>query len=189
MRVAKRRPSFVAKTMSKILISLITAFGLLHLLASPASADVFVAGSSAELKINSISSNDARVLTLRKYLVGHKSPLAEYAEEFVAASDKYGLDWRLVPAISGVESTFGKRIPKGSYNAYGWANGEYKFKSWEDSIEVVSQTLRTKYIDRGAPSINKIARRYAPPSTTWARNVRFFMYKIDAFPVTFDFEG
>jgi hypothetical protein len=115
--------------------------------------------------------------------------LAEYAEELVAASDKYGLDWRLVPAISGVESTFGKHIPKGSYNAYGWANGDYRFKSWEDSIEIVSQTLRTKYIDRGAPSINKIARRYAPPSTTWARNVKFFMYKIEAFPVAFDFEG
>ena len=189
MRVAKRRPSFVAKAMKKFILSFAIFLGLLLWLASPASADFYVAGSSAELKTTPASSNDPRVETLRKYLLGHKSPLADYAQDFVAASDKYGLDWRLVPAISGVESTFGKRIPKGSYNAYGWANGNYKFKSWEDSIEIVSKTLRTKYIDKGAPSINKIARRYAPPSSTWARNVKFFMYKIETFPVAFDFEG
>lgn len=189
MRVAKRRPSFVANTMKKFSVSLVTAFGILLLLASPASAEDYIAGSSAALKNDSSVYNDTRVETLRKFLNSHKSPLADYAKELVITSDKYGLDWRLVPAISGVESTFGKRIPQGSYNAYGWANGEYRFKSWEDSIEIVSKTLRTKYIDRGAPSINKIARRYAPPSSTWARNVKFFMYKIDAFPVAFDFEG
>jgi len=159
------------------------------MLASPASADISVAESSAQLKSITLRQNDPRIATLEKYLNSHNSPLASYAEEFVTYSDKYGLDWRLVPAISGVESTFGKRIPKNSYNAYGWANGNYKFDSWEDSIEVVSKTLRTKYIDRGAPSINKIARRYAPPSSTWAWKVKFFMTKIEPLPIYFDLEG
>jgi len=129
---------------------------------------------------------DYRVENLRKFLTKYNSPLAGYAQEFVIYADIYGLDYRIVPSITGVESTFGKRIPRNSYNAYGWANGEYRFSSWENSIEHVSMTLRTKYIDKGAPTVTKIARRYAPPSSTWAGKVKFFMTKIDPFPVSYD---
>jgi hypothetical protein len=152
--------------------------------AADVSAEVSVAGGSATLKKSQVKS-DYRIEILRAYLTKHNSPLAEYADELVESADKYNIDWRLVPAISGVESTFGKRIPYNSFNAYGWANGAYNFKSWEDSIEIVSKTLREKYIDKGAPSISKIARRYAPPSSTWARNVKFFMRKIDSLPLAY----
>lgn len=146
-----------------------------------------VAGSSAAIYSNiNGSAFDYRVRNLRKFLLKHNSPLASYAEEFVIYADEYGLDYRLVPAITGVESTFGKHIPQGSYNAYGWANGDYKFASWEDSIKHVSKTLKSKYIDRGVDSIYEIARVYAPPSTTWGRNVSFFVKKIDTLPVDFD---
>ena len=129
---------------------------------------------------------DYRVAVLKNFLAEHNSPLTDYAGEFVASADKYGLDWRLVPAITGVESTFGKRIPENSFNAYGWANGDYQFDSWENSIDTVSMTLKTKYIDKGAPTIAKIGRRYAPPSETWAGKVKYFVAKIDKLPVTFD---
>lgn len=129
---------------------------------------------------------DYRVYTLRKFLNKNNSPLTPYSLEFIKLADYYGLDWRMVPAISGVESTFGKRIPQGSFNAYGWANGKYAFKSWPESIDVVSKTLKTKYIDKGAVSINRIARIYAPPSTTWGRNVKFFVAKISPLPLSFD---
>jgi hypothetical protein len=129
------------------------------------------------------AASDERVRKLRAYFEKHKSPLAPYAYDFVYYADMYGLDWKLVPAISGVESTFGKHMPKNSYNAYGWANGEYRFTSWPNSIEHVSRTLREKYYDKGADTIPKIARRYAPPSTTWGGNVQFFMTKIETFEV------
>ncbi|MBI2065979.1 glucosaminidase domain-containing protein [Candidatus Woesebacteria bacterium] len=165
--------------------SILTISVLVFILsAGSVSAEVPVADASATLKRSQISS-DYRIEILRAYLTKHNSPLAEYADEFVLTADKYNIDWRLVPAISGVESTFGKRIPANSYNAYGWANGEYRFKSWEDSIEIVTKTLREKYIDRGAPSIAKIARRYAPPSSTWAGKVKFFMRKIDSLPLAY----
>lgn len=144
---------------------------------------------SASASFNKEAVNDGfdyRAENLRVYLQTMNSPLVEYAEEFVKYADTYGLDYRLVAAITGVESTFGKRIPKNSYNAYGWANGDYRFESWEDSIGHVSMTLRTKYIDRGAPTIVKIARRYAPPSKTWAGKVKYFMGKIDELPLTYD---
>ena len=185
--VAERRPSFF-QNMRKILTVFIIAIVCYLFSARVVSAEVSVVGGSATLKKSQVS-NDYRARVLKAYLSKHNSPLADYAGYFVETADKYNIDWRLVPAISGVESTFGKRIPYNSFNAYGWANGAYKFKSWEDSIEIVSKALREKYIDKGAPSIDKIARRYAPPSSTWAGKVKFFMKKIEPFPVTFTLEG
>ncbi len=129
---------------------------------------------------------DYRVLRLKTFLESYDSPLSVSAADFVAYADFYNLDYRLVPAITGVESTFGKRIPLDSYNAYGWANGNYKFESWQDSIATVSSTLKTKYLDRGISTVNKIGRVYAPPSSTWAGKVKYFMYQIDPIPVSYD---
>lgn len=175
--------------MRKVLI--IGLFLVLFILAADeTSAEVYVAESSAQLKTNEVENTaDYRVAILRGFLAEYNSPLADYAPVFVETADKYNLDWRFVPAITGVESTFGKRIPTNSYNAYGWANGAYYFDSWEGSIEIVSKTLREKYYDRGATSITKIARRYAPPSSTWAWKVRYFMNKINPLPLSFTLEG
>ncbi|TEU01758.1 hypothetical protein E3I18_02305 [Candidatus Woesebacteria bacterium] len=175
--------------MKKILTIGLSLF-LFIFAADETSAKVYVAGSSAQLKVNKVENTaDYRVDILKEFLTKHNSPLADYAPVFIETADKYGLDWRFVPAITGVESTFGKRIPTNSYNAYGWANGAYYFDSWEDSIEVVSKALREKYYDRGATSISKIARRYAPPSQTWGWKVRYFMDKIDPLPLSFTLEG
>ena len=166
----------------------ILAFSALFLFNTDSvAAQVSVAESSANLRAN-VSIADTRVDTLEKFLEKYNSPLAPYSEVFIETADKYELDWRLIPAITGVESTFGKRIPYESFNAYGWANGEYRFTSWEESIEIVGKALRTKYEDKGAVSINQIARRYAPPSSTWAGKVKFFMRKIEAYPLDFDLE-
>ena len=138
--------------------------------------------SSADLIVG--GKGDLRVEKLRRFLDFYNSPLANYAWNFVNAADKYSLDWKIIPAITGVESTFGKAIPTGSYNAYGWANGAYWFTSWEDSIEIVAKTLRVNYLDKGADTVEKIAPIYAPPSNTWAAKVRYFMEKIENFTPT-----
>ncbi len=143
--------------------------------------------SSATLKKDAGDSGfDYRVENLRNFLEKYNSPLALYAQDFVTYADINGLDYRLVPSISGVESTFGKFIPTNSFNAYGWANGDYNFTSWEDSIAHVSETLKSAYIDKGAPTIAKIAKSYAPPSVTWGNGVKFFVGKIDTLPLNFD---
>lgn len=173
--------------MKKLIFTLLITLVIFINRAGVVFGEAYVAQESAKLAQETGEDDfDYRVVTLRKYLQGHNSPLSDSAEHFVAYADAYGLDWRMVPAISGVESTFGKRIPKNSYNAYGWANGNYSFESWEDSIEKVSRTLREKYYDKGATTINQIARKYAPPSTSWAWKVNFFMDNIDPVPVVFD---
>ncbi len=52
---------------------------------------------------------DNKAEILSKYLASYNSPMQFHAQDFVDASDSFGLDWRLLPAIAGVESTFGKR--------------------------------------------------------------------------------
>jgi len=172
--------------MKRVKITILITLATILSMAKPVLADNLVAQESAQIKkVTEGEEFDYRVVILRKYLESHNSPLTDSAEHFVTYADKYQLDWRMVAAISGVESTFGKRIPENSYNAYGWANGNYYFESWEDSIAIVSKTLREKYYDRGATTLNQIARRYAPPSSSWAWKVNYFMEKIDPVPLPF----
>ena len=170
--------------MKKLILILIWIANLVLLQADTVSADVLVAGESAVLA-SSFKPVDYRVTKLKQFLSYYNSPLTDYADYFVYYADKYQVDWRLVPSISGVESTFGKQIPSNSYNAYGWANGKYSFRSWAESIEVVNRTLREKYINKGADSIYEISRIYAPPSQTWAFKVKYFMNKLDSLPLEY----
>ena len=165
---------------------------LLLILLSFEAADAAVVNVTASAqtanKINYKNDNaDIRTAVLKKFFDRYNSPLSEYSSYFVYYADLYNVDWRLVPAISGVESTFGKRIPYNSYNAYGWVQGGYKFKSWEESIEAVNKGLRENYLNKGANTLSRIAKRYCPPgSANWESGVRFFIKKIDLTPLTFD---
>lgn len=176
--------------MNTKLVKIIIIFAFLILYAffnasTPILAYSGTAEPSAILSSFEAQKTDQRIVQLREFLAHYNSPLEPFAADFVTIADKYGVDWKLVPAISGVESTFGKFIPYGSYNAYGWANGNFYFQSWPDSIEIVNKTLREKYIDRGADTVEKIASIYAPPSRTWARNVLYFIDKIESFDTSY----
>ncbi len=166
--------------MKKKFFIILIAFLAITFLSQPVQAQEKIAGGSAVLEKPNFEV-DERATKLEKFLENYHSPLAEYADIFIENADKYELDWKLVAAITGVESTFGKQIPVGSFNAYGWANGTYAFKSWEESIEVVSKALKEKYIDRGLDTPVKMGPVYAPPSKTWAGKVNFFMKQIDCF--------
>lgn len=170
-----------------IFIKLFVALFIFLTVAQTAEAKEKIAGISGQLTIESVAkTEDIRVEKLHVYLTKHNSPLAEHAEYFVETADKYDLgeDWSMVAAIAGVESTFGKFTPKNSYNAWGWgiptgARSGIGFDGWEDGIETVTAGLKTKYIDHGADTLPEMQRIYAPPSHTWAHNVRFFMDKIE----------
>lgn len=136
--------------------------------------------------------SDPRTAKLRQYLQAHNSPLSGEAETFVKEADKYDLDWRLVAAIAGTESTFGKRVPARSHNAWGWgiptgARSGIGFYSWGHGIATVSRGLRENYVSRGATTVEQIGRIYAA-SPRWSSNVRHFIQKIDTFiPADKDF--
>lgn len=78
---------------------------------------VSVASASATPTV--VVKEDKRVAILKAYLSQKQSPLASLSAEFVDTADTYGLDWTLMPAIAGMESNFGKAMPKGSNNPFG----------------------------------------------------------------------
>jgi hypothetical protein len=127
---------------------------------------------------------DYRAKILFDYLMSQDSPLAAYSQDFIYYADKYNLDWRLVPAITGVESSFGKAIPPYSYNGWGWGvygDNVIRFKSWTEGIATVSKGLREKYINQwGGKDIYKIGSMYAS-SPYWASHVNFYINKINEF--------
>lgn len=126
---------------------------------------------------------DTRADDLRAFLESYDSPLAPHAEHFVAVADEYSLDWRLLPAIAGAESTFGKRVPYKSYNPFGWGNGRIYFSSWEEGIEVVARTLYIKYSHSGQRNLDlhQLGDIYAE-SPRWPKSVDFFMQKLEQGP-------
>jgi hypothetical protein len=172
------------KFMKKFILILISVLIFLFM-AEPVSADMSVVTGSAIFKQESIEKTDYRSEKLRKFLEEYDSELSPYARQFVKYADEYGLDWRLLPAIAGIESTFGKQMIDGTYNAYGWAGGKYRFASWEDSIATISKSLKDDYLEKGAVTLFQIAHRYCPPSTTWRYKVVYFMNKIDPIPLDF----
>ena len=126
---------------------------------------------------------DQRVIKLRNFLQANNSPLSEYATFFIQEADRYGLDWRLLPAITGVESTYGLYIPYNSFNAYGWGGGKIFFNNWQESISVVSFSLANNYIARGRNTVEKIAFMYNPVTPTeWGKKVSRIMLLIDNQP-------
>lgn len=131
-----------------------------------------------------LQADDHRAEILYKYLESKHSPLAPYAPTFVEQADLNNIDWRLVVAIAGLESSFGVNIPANSYN--GWGFGIYgdnvrRFDSWDDGITTVSASLRNDYMNKwNARSIADIGKLYAA-SPTWAVRVQGFIADIDAF--------
>ena len=142
-------------------------------------------------KSGGLVTNDARATALRQFLIEYNSPMYPYAEVFVQEADKYGLDWRLVAAISGVESAFGT-IAVRTNNAWGWKGGSdgnfNPFETWGHGIQVVTRGLALGYgVDMTPFEIEPI---YCPPcgrnpNHLWANGVIKFMNQIDMYRTGF----
>ncbi len=152
---------------------------------------LFLGGTvSAEKKVEKTVPNtqieakklDNRAQILSAYLAKFDSPLQYHAQDFIDASNVYNLDWKMLPAIAGVESTFGKQIP-GGFNAWGW--GVYGtqaiyFDSWRQAIFTIAQGLRENYLNKGLIDPYAINAVYAA-SPFWGGKVSYFMRDIDNF--------
>src|SRR5258708_10270979 len=95
---------------------------------------------------------DARPEIVKQYLAYYKSPLVSYADEIVQIADKYGVDYRFIPAIAQQESNLCHVIPPGSHNCWGWgitSVSSLGFDSYDDAINTVTKGLKNDYIDEG----------------------------------------
>ena len=94
---------------------------------------------------------------INKFFKGRSMPLQGTGMTFVLVAEKYGLDWRLLPAIGVRESSGGKAAC--GYNAFGWGSCKlgYNYHSYEEAIEAIGKNL-------GGANKNT-ARYYAGKST------------------------
>lgn len=135
----------------------------------------YISNDSAEIAINEVA--DIRVAKIKAYLSQRAAPLADYAKEFVAAADTYGIDYNIVAAISVIESEGGKHTFR-PYNAWGWGN--MSFSSWEEGIWTVSKGISI-YYSKGSTTPRLISYNYCPPSAdSWATKVQYVMNQIEA---------
>lgn len=102
--------------------------------------------ATASAKLVVIVKEDKRVTILNEFFTKKASPLASYSKFFVETADKYGLDWTLMPAISGMESSFGKEMPVRSNNPFGLGGGNLmRFATLYDAIEYEGKLLSKNY--------------------------------------------
>ncbi len=143
-------------------------------------------GTSEILGIDVVA-EDARPILLKQFLEKHDSPMAPHADFLVSEADRFGIDFRLVVAIAMCESNLGKKMPAGSYNAWGIAvytgqNSGATFAGWPEAITWVSQYMKEHYYDRGLVDLKDIGAIYAPPSVeteySWTRCVETFQNSI-----------
>ncbi len=114
-------------------------------------------------------------MAIYRTLARYNSPLVTEVDAFLNACMSYGINCYLLPAISGVESTFGRFLMPDSHNPFGWGGGYLYFPSWQVSFLTVAKGLRENYIDHGLTSVEMIGPVYAPPSSTWSGKVLLFM--------------
>lgn len=135
-----------------------------------------------------IRTEDPRIIAMQKFLLAYNSPMYPYARNFIEEADKYGLDWRLVASISGVESAFGNLIPRGTNNGWGWRGqnrtpqGWSQFDTWGHAIATVTRGLALGYGTHLTPF--QIEPTYCPPcgenpAHAWANGVTRYMRELD----------
>ena len=99
----------------------------------------------------------------------HNMPLEGTGMKMVQEAEKNGIDWRLLPAISVIESTGGiHACKKVSHSFFGWGSCKINFESDEKAIEVVAMNLggnnpNTDHHYAGKTT-KEILQKYNPPS-------------------------
>jgi hypothetical protein len=122
---------------------------------------------------------DLRETILRKFFSANHCPAERYAAVFVKEADNYGLDWRLLPSLSIVESGGGKHAQ--GNNLFGWANGKAAFQSIGEAIHQVASSLAHGRSYRGKSLEGKLL-AYNPVRTDYRAMVTEIMRQISPTP-------
>ena len=121
--------------------------------------------------------SDNRCQALRNFFLRYQSPLGKLAIVFVRTADEHRLDWRLLPAISMVETSGGKH--GNSSNIFGWDSGKTRFASVEAGILFVAGRFAQSPIYAGRTALG-ILSRYNPARTAYPPKVTRFMMELSS---------
>ncbi len=105
------------------------------------SLSIALDGAGSETQEDLTLLHEERAAKIDAYFAKRNMPLEGYGAKMVEEAFKNDLDWRLLPAIAIRESTGGKFACQNNPNPFGWGSCKIKFKSFDESIEVVAKNL------------------------------------------------
>jgi hypothetical protein len=103
-------------------------------------------GFAQQAQTSPATKKDPRLTRLQEYFAETGRPIRNLAADFLAAADKNGLDWRLLPSISIIESSGGKTSRNN--NIFGWDSGRQSFPSVRAAIHTIAAKLATSRLYR-----------------------------------------
>lgn len=117
---------------------------------------------------------DPRTERLKRFLSRLHCPVSYLAADFVRAADENGLDWRLLPSISVIESGGGKAYKNN--NIFGWGNGDHFFSTLKSGINEVAFKLGRSPLYKNRNVAAKL--HIYNPNEEYADNVMTVMNRI-----------
>ncbi len=137
--------------------------------------------SNINVVSDSISQNDGRVGKVTAFLTAFNSPLTQYSSLIVSEADRYGIDYRLVPAIGAQESGECAKEIAGTHNCWGFGIYGHKvtsFDSYEQAIDTITRYFANKK-NKGVNTLEEIGAIYNPTNhNNWISNVSSFMNQL-----------
>jgi transcriptional regulator with XRE-family HTH domain len=124
---------------------------------------------------STVHQDDPRFHAIRNFFLSRKCPIVTLSAEFLAAADRFNLDWRLLPSIALLESGGGKVAPGG--NPLGWGSGKAKFMNAAQAIHHVAERLAMSPIYAGKDLKAKL-RIYNPANREYAARVQEVMEQL-----------
>lgn len=126
------------------------------------------AGSSATLR-------DSRYDKLESFFQSFGCPTPHYVDEYLGEADSNAIDYRLLPAISVLESTCG--VYQRLNNRWGWDSARKGFSSFRAGLQYIARQLSQGRYYRNKSLEEKV--RMYNPNPQYARLLKKLMLKID----------
>ena len=119
---------------------------------------------------------DNRNERLETFFRSFGCPTPYYVNEYLAAADTFAIDYRLLPAISVLESTCG--IHQRRNNRWGWDSARKGFVSFRAGLEYIARQLSEGRYYKNKTLEEKV--HMYNPRPQYARQLDSLMRKIDA---------
>jgi hypothetical protein len=145
------------------------AMRLLVVLASAACAPANTVADS------SLTIEDKRPERLEAFFQSFGCPAPHHVKEYVGTADNFAIDYRLLPAISVLESTCG--VHQRLNNRWGWDSARKGFASFRAGLEYIARQLAEGRYYKGKTLEEKV--RMYNPKPEYAVQLKKLMRKID----------
>ena len=109
-----------------------------------------------------IKPRDPKAIVLENYLHTQISPLAKQSDLIVDLSKLYGVDYKMVVAIAGLESGY---CAENSFSNNCWGFGTYSWGSMDIAVKEYMRLMNKGYFSKGLRSIAEIAPMYNSANT------------------------